>query len=391
MRIEKLDNQGRGIIYVDNKITFVNNALPNEDVEIEITEKNKKYNLAKVIKRNNSSDKRVEPICPFYSTCGGCNLMHMDSSLQDEFKRDKVKDILKRFANLDIDVEFIENKNKLNYRNKITLKVVDKKIGYYKEDTHEVVSIDKCLLASNAINKIVNNLSFINIKDGEIVIKSNYKDEILISIKGEASLNDNIPSNVIGIVINDKTIYKDNYIIDKINESVYKISYNSFFQVNNYIAGKIIDILNDNLSGDNLLDLYCGVGTLGIGLKDKFKSIYGIEIVENAIINAKENAKSNNINNAIYLCGNTDKLIDDLKVSFDTVLVDPPRSGLSKHTLEVIKKINPKTLAYVSCDPITLARDLKNLSDIYKVNKVYACDMFTNTYHVESITILERR
>ena len=199
MKIEKLDNQGRGIIYVDNKITFVNNALPNEDIEFNIIKESKKYNIANCISINSKSEDRVEPSCPFYHACGGCNLMHMNLSFQDKFKKSKINDILKKYADLDIDISYIENEIKYNYRNKITLKVINGVIGYYKEDTHEIVKIDKCLLASNAINKIVNNLSFINIKDGEIVIRSNYKDEILISIKGEASLNDNIPSNVIGI------------------------------------------------------------------------------------------------------------------------------------------------------------------------------------------------
>lgn len=199
-----------------------------------------------------------------------------------------------------------------------------------------------------------------------------------------------MPSNISGIILNNKCIYKDNYFYDYIDDMKFKVSYDSFFQVNNYMASNIFKILRNNVKGKNLLDLYCGVGTLGLSLKDNFKNIYGIEKVKNAIVDAKHNAKINNVSNAFFYDGDTAKILDKLNQKFDTVIVDPPRSGLNKETLEHIKRINPKTIVYVSCDPMTLARDISELSE-YKVEKANVLNMFPKTYHVESVVILKRK
>ena len=175
-----------------------------------------------------------------------------------------------------------------------------------------------------------------------------------------------------------------------IDDMKFKVSFNSFFQINNYIAGFIFNILRNNLSGKNLLDLYCGVGTLGLSLSNQFKNIYGIEKVDNAIIDAKENAKNNGVNNAHYYAGDTSKLLRKLNMKFDTVIVDPPRSGLNDETRKQVMDIRAKTLCYISCDIMTLARDLNILKEHYNISKIYALDMFPNTYHVECVCILNR-
>ena len=199
-----------------------------------------------------------------------------------------------------------------------------------------------------------------------------------------------MPSNIVGIILNNKCIYKDNYFYDYIDDMKFKVSYDSFFQVNNYMASNIFSILRNNITGKNLLDLYCGVGTLGLSLKDNFKNIYGIEKVKNAILDAKHNAKINNVKNAFFYAGDTAKIIAKINQKFDTVIVDPPRSGLNKETLNHLKKINPQTIVYVSCDPMTLARDIKELEN-YQVKKTNVLNMFPRTYHVECVCILNRR
>ena len=151
-----------------------------------------------------------------------------------------------------------------------------------------------------------------------------------------------------------------------------------------------LKILKSNLKGKNLLDLYCGVGTLGLSLKDNFESRCGIEKIENAIIDAKENALINNCHNAHFYTGDTYEVLKDINVSFDTIIVDPPRSGLNEETRNLIIKLKPDKLCYVSCDPFTLARDLNILNKYYDVEKINALDMFPNTYHVECFCILER-
>lgn len=393
MKITKLDNQGRGITHQDGKIIFVENALEDEEVSIIITQDKKKYAHAISTEIRYENENRVIPKCPYYKKCGGCNLMHINYAYEETYKLNKIKEILKKYANIDFDVRLIKNDRELFYRNKVTLKVENNKFGYYNANTHEFVEIDSCLLASSSINKIINDHNFIDIKNGEIVIRSNYQDEILISIKTDDDYNikENIPSNIKGIVINGKSIYKDNYFYDYIGDLKFKVSYNAFFQVNNYMAKQIFDILNNYLSGKNLLDLYCGVGTLGLSLKDKYNNIYGIEKIGNAIKDAKYNAHSNNIKNAHYYTGDTSKILKKLNVKFDTIIVDPPRSGLNKETIDQILAISPKNLAYISCDPMTLARDLKILINSYNIEKINALDMFPNTYHVETVVILSKK
>ena len=392
MRIEKLDNQGRGITFVDGVITFVEDALPLEDVEIEITEKNKKYNIAKVIKRNNSSDMRVEPKCPFYHECGGCNLMHMDSSYQSEFKIQKIKDILKKYAGIDTEVTFIKSDKDLYYRNKIELKVHNNTYAYYNSESHDRVDIAKCLLASDAINEIVDYHSFMDIKNGDITIRSNSDNELLIVVKCDRfEFFNDPPSNVKGVVVNDKIVYGNNFFFDTIGDYKFKVSYTAFFQINNYIANEIFNILKENIKGNNLLDLYCGSGVIGIALKDNINKIIGIEINKNSILDANDNAILNRVNNYKYYVGDTSEVLPTIKDDIDVVIVDPPRSGLNSKTLDDILKISPNQIGYISCDPMTLARDINILKDYYNIKKVYALDMFPNTFHVETVCILKLR
>lgn len=392
MKIEKLDNKGRGITYYNGLITFVNNALPDEEVKINITSENKKFYTADALEISNDNKNRVLPKCPYYNTCGGCNLQHINIEYEDEFKENKVKEILRKYASVDVPLKINKNDKELFYRNKITLKIEDGKWGFYNDSTHKLCEISQCLIANNSINEFLKQ-NTLKINNGVITIRSNYEGYLLLIITTEEKLDinkDNLPLNISGIILNNKCIYKDNYFYDYIDDMKFKISYDSFFQVNNYMASNIFKILRNNVKGKNLLDLYCGVGTLGLSLKDNFKNIYGIEKVKNAIIDAKHNAKINNVSNAFFYDGDTAKILDKLNQKFDTVIVDPPRSGLNKETLEHIKRINPKTIVYVSCDPMTLARDISELSE-YKVEKANVLNMFPKTYHVESVVILNRK
>lgn len=393
MKIEKLDNKGRGITYYNNLITFVNNALPDEEVEISLVSENKKFYIAdaKLIKNENIN--RVLPKCPYYYSCGGCNLQHINIEYEDEFKENKIIEILTKYAGIIPTIKINKNDRELFYRNKITLKIVDHKWGYYNESTHKLCEISKCLIANNTINNFLDYKDLFKIKNGTITIRVNYQDELLLIITTEDKINLNflnMPSNIVGIILNNKCIYKDNYFYDYIDDMKFKVSYDSFFQVNNYMASNIFSILRNNITGKNLLDLYCGVGTLGLSLKDNFKNIYGIEKVKNAILDAKHNAKINNVKNAFFYAGDTAKILAKINQKFDTVIVDPPRSGLNKETLNHLKKINPKTIVYVSCDPMTLARDIKELEN-YQVKKTNVLNMFPRTYHVECVCILNRR
>ena len=394
VKIEKLDDFGRGICYIDNKVTFVSNTIPNDLVEIKITKEFKNYNEGKLINILIPSKKRIEPKCPYFSKCGGCVLQNMNYKDTLEYKKQKVINIFKK-NKLEINPIVIENANYYNYRNKISLKVIDKKIGYYEPKSHSIVEIDSCLVASNSINKTIQLIKKMNIINGLVTIRCNKNDEILIIIESKDKLNidvDSIKENIklVGIVINNKLFYGEDFLYENINGIFYKISYDSFFQVNPHIASKIFDIIKENInSNETVLDIYSGVGTLSLTASTVAKKVIGIEIVENAVLNAIHNAKINKINNVDFLLNDATKAITKLNLFFDKVIVDPPRAGLTKTVIDTIKKIKPKEIIYVSCDPQTLVRDIKLLSDLYIINKFYIADMFSFSYHVESVCILK--
>lgn len=393
VKINKLDNLGQGIAYINDKVCFIKNALPGEIVDIEIKSDKKKYQKAEIKKINKKNEYRKENICPYHNLCGGCTLGHLSYEKALEYKTNKLKEIILKNTNLNINPIMIKNNKEYHYRNKITLKIKDYEWGYYNSESHNFVAINKCLLAKNSINKIVENQHVFHIKTGEIIIRSNNLNEILISIKTDETYEielDKINNlNIIGIIVNDKVIKGKNHFYHSINNIKYKISYNSFFQVNDYICSQIFNILNNMNLGHTILDLYCGVGSLGLSVSNKVKKIYGIEIIENAIIDAKHNANLNNIKNAKYYVGKVENNINKINDEIDAIIVDPPRKGLNN--LDEIINIDAKNVIYISCDPITLGRDLNVLKDYYDIKEAYALDMFPNTYHVESMVLLMKK
>lgn len=396
MIIEKLDNHGRGICYINNKITFIENALPNEEVEIKITKENKKYNEGIVTKYIKKSSKRIEPKCPYFEECGGCNLLNTTYEETIKYKKDKLESIMSKYAKINKNIDIIESQNTLNYRNKITLKVINNKYGYYVSNTHKLVPINNCLLAEQPIKEFIKDINKLNIKNGEVIIRSNYNEELLIVINTKDKINPDIEylkenHKIVGFIVNNELINGDNKFIEIINNKMFQVSYDSFFQINRYICGKLFELINDNIKeGETILDLYCGVGTLGLNA-NKAKKIYGIEIIPNAIINAITNAKINKQNNAYYMVGNTSKCINKINDKIDTIIIDPPRSGLDEITRNTIIDMKPNKILYISCDPMTLARDLNILKEYYNINLIKGLDMFPYTYHVECVSVLCRK
>lgn len=395
--IEKLDNQGRGICYLNNKITFVENALPTEVVKINLTKESKKFNEATVTEYITKSTSRVESPCPYFNICGGCELLNLSYKDTCKYKKEKLEGILSKYANIKTDIEIIESKNNLNYRNKITLKVEKGKYGYYESKSHKLIEIKKCLLAEPAITNFLNDIEKLNIKNGEIIIRSNYNSELLIWIKTKDNINPDISylkshHKIAGIILNDKPIDGDSSFIEIINHQLFTVSYDSFFQVNRDICSKLFNLVNKYIEEDEIiLDLYCGVGTLGINATKKAKKAFGIEIVKNAVLNAITNSKINKRDNIYYMLGDVSVCLPKIKDKIDTIIVDPPRAGLDKVTKQTIIEFSPNKIIYVSCDPMTLARDLKELSSYYNIIEIKGLDMFPHTQHCESITILARR
>ena len=395
VKIEKLDYYGRGIAYIDNKIVFINNALPGEIVEIKIVNDKKRYSEANVLKYIKKSEKRNEPKCQYYSICGGCDLMHMNYEDQLEFKLNKVKEIVTKHANIQPElVKKIIFKNEYNYRNKVVLKVKDK-VGYYKKSSNDVVYIDECLIADSKINEVIKKINSMDLYNiNEITIRKLDKIIICIDLIKDRKLDDFIDTFKEHNIIkkNDGKhllINGNNYITTKVNNLEFRVSIESFFQVNNEVMyelyNKILNYIKSN-KNSNVLDLFCGTGTIALFISNYSKEVIGIEVNSQAINDALVNKEINYIKNVNFILGDVEKNINNLK-QIDTIIVDPPRSGLTKKTIDHILNINPKSLIYVSCDPLTLARDI-NLINNYDVDEIVLYDMFPNTYHVESLVLL---
>ena len=396
MKIERFDDLGRGISYINNKVTFIDKVVPEDIVEIELTKEKKKYNEAKLIKIIKPSPLRIDAKCPYFSKCGGCQFQNITYENTIKYKKEKIVNIFSKHK-ISIFPEVITNISPYNYRNKITLKVNNYKIGFYINKTHNLVEINKCLLANPAINASIPLIKRFNICNGEVTIRCNQNAEILIVINSQDNLN--IDTNylkskikLVGIVVNNKTYYGENSLFERMNNLLFKISYDSFFQVNPFIASQLFQIIGDNIdSSDKVLDLYCGVGTLSLMAAKKAQKVLGIEVVPNAIINALFNARINDLNNTQFVINDASTAISKIKPDFNKIIVDPPRSGLTKNIIDVLLKIKPDAIIYVSCDPQTLVRDFTLLSSIYEIKKSYILDMFSYTYHIETILILTKK
>ena len=381
--IESVDDIGNGVTRINNIVVFVPYTLNNEKVKIKIVSISKRFAVGKVIEFITKSDKRCEVKCNCYNECGGCNFLHIN--FNDELSI-KINYINKLF---NTNINTVLTNNEYNYRNKATFHIKDGKIGYYSEKTNNIIEINNCLLLDNRINDIYNYLKEHELSTiSEVIIRVTTND-IMIVFKGEKyDINDIINHfNITSIYLNDKLIYGESYIIEKIDNIKYSIYPDSFFQVNKDNMKIMYDKAREYAGyGNNLLDLYCGTGTIGIYLKDNFKHIDGIEINKDSIKNANINKKLNNINNINFVCGDASIAKNN---NYDVIIVDPPRSGLSKKVINFLSKSNAKRIVYISCNPKTLKRDIDLLNN-YKMIKLEIINMFNKTKHIECITLLEK-
>lgn len=390
--IEKLDHFGRGIAKINEKIVFVPNTLKGDVVVIEIVKDNSSYALGKVVKYI-EKQKRLSP-CKYSNICGGCHLIDMDYSSQLEFKKEKIKELFKKNLGVDIILDDVIIGNKSNYRNKINLHVDGEKVGFYALESHDLVEIDECYITKKEINDLLPKVKDLaqNNNIDEVMIR--YHNGLILSIKGNVS-KDFLLKNFNDcslIYLNNKKI-KGNEVIENILDKRFRVSPKSFFQVNTEVCSKMFLKVRSyikNKSFNKALDLYCGTGVIGILISDLVNEVVGIEVISDAIEDANYNKRINDINNISFICDKVENRIDSFK-DIDLVIVDPPRSGLDKKSITNIMTIAPKEIIYISCDPTTLTRDLKELRGKYDISNVSIADMFPNTYHCESITVLKRR
>lgn len=395
-KITKIDNFGRGIGYSNGKIVFVENTLPGDEINLEIKYENRKYAEGVASSFIKKSETHIKSDCPFFEKCGGCQLRHMSYEFENNYKLDKTKDILTKFGKIDPNVVgeivFFENEN--YYRNKVVLKA-NNKVGFYEKKSNNLVEIDNCLLLDDNMNSYIelfNQLDLSKIKD-IIIRKSEFTKEIMVVISGEVdieSLNE-IIAKASSVIVNNEVISGNGYITEKLGEFVFKISPNSFFQVNTkgaeVLYNEVLKALDE--TDKNIVDLYCGTGTIGIYVSKNRDNIYGIEINEEAVMDARFNAESNGIVNAEFKIGDANSLKTDLTFKPDAIIVDPPRVGLGKYVIEALLETEAPKIIYVSCDPTTLARDIYLLSEKYNVTSVTPVNMFPRTYHVENVVKLE--
>lgn len=397
LKIERLDHHGRGIGHLNGKVVFVHGAIPGDVVEVNITRDLDKYMEASIALFKEKSKERVKSKCPYFGVCGGCHIRHLSYENTLEFKKNKVQEILKKYAGLEVDIRIVKNKQKDFYRNKIELQVVDGVYGFFKTGSHEIVEIDRCMNAEEPINTILRSTNLLNITNGLVVIKANYNGEIILNIKSENEVKIDIEAlrdkcKLVGIIWNDKPIFGADHFIEIVDGSLFKETYNSFFQVNRYINEELFKLLKENVdAGSTVVDMCSGVGTLSICASKTARKVYGIEIVENAVRDALVNARMNKVDNVDFLLGDAYKRLSKIEEKYDTIIVDPPRSGLTREALETMLDTIPQKIIYISCDPVTLSRDLSVLKNKYDIEKFYILDMFSYTYHVESMVVLIKK
>ncbi|CAB1253434.1 methyltransferase of m5U747 and m5U1939 in 23S RNA [Clostridiaceae bacterium BL-3] len=449
LKIDGMGYQGEGIGKINGFTVFVPGALPGEKVNIKVIKVNKSFAFGKLFHVIEPSSERVNPSCPIYKRCGGCQLQHMSYRAQLNFKKNRVKDCLERIGKFQVAETISENglklydtigmKNPYRYRNKVQLPVgrfnSKLKIGFYANRSHDIIDMDSCLIQNESADEAVKfirewiekyNIPVYDEKagrgivrhimirkaftTGEIMVvivtygsKLPAKDEFIEILTGNishiVSIIQNINDKKTNVVLGQKsiTLWGKDSISDYIDNFKFNISPLSFFQVNplqtRVLYHKALEYAG--LTGNEIVfDAYCGTGTISLFLSQKAKKVYGVEIIEAAVENARINAAENGIHNVEFITGKSEEIIPRLieqGTRADVVVVDPPRKGCAAALLHSIADMAPRTIVYVSCDPATLARDLAILRDLgYVAEKVQPVDMFPETAHVECVVKLVR-
>ena len=440
--VDIIDNgyEGEGIAKIENFTVFIPGTIKGEKVKILIVKVLTSHAFGKILEIIKESNKRNESDCNTYKRCGGCNLRHIKYEETLKMKQNAVQSLVNKTLNTKIKVkETIGMENPYFYRNKAQYplgldKAGNPTIGIFANRTHEIIPIKKCYIQNEKSQKLAkfvfeflvnNNISIYNEKTKKglvrhivtkVGIRTNQIMCVLVingkSIPKEEKLVKDILNNfpeVKTIVKNINTkdtnvimgnqninLYGNGYIEDILGDFTFKISPLSFYQVNPIQAEKLYNIGVEaaKISKDDVVfDLYCGIGTISLFMSKFAKKVYGIEIVEEAVKDARENALKNNVTNAQFIAGDVEEILDDLvnvkKILPDIIMIDPPRRGLDSRSIDNILKVRPKKLVYISCNPATLVRDLARLEEVYGVEEIECVDMFPFTNHVECVALIE--
>lgn len=430
---ENYTYDGMGVVRLDGFPFFVKGLMQGEKAFLVVTKVKKTYGYARVVELLDESLQRVTPSCPLAKRCGGCQLQHMSYEEQLTFKQHKVQEVMKRIGHLDLEVLPVKGMDTpFFYRNKaqipFRLESDGLHCGFYRINSNDIIDMDVCAIQSTAINAVYADVRKLLEQDEKtaslmrhVLIKHAFATKemmvVFITRKNDAAKLKKIGEQLIRLHPNIKSVImninerKDNvilgdqetvlcgkeYITDQMETFSFHISSRSFYQVNPVQTKVLYEtaLKACQLHGDEtVLDLYCGVGTISMFLARHAKKVIGIEIVGPAIVNAKENARRNNITNVEFICSDAAdyaKKVVDNKIKLDVVCVDPPRKGCAASVLENIVQMSPKRIVYVSCDAATLARDLHILEGLgYKTQMVQPVDMFPQTYSVETVVLLSK-
>ena len=411
--IEKFGAFSEGVARDDGKAIFIKGALPGEVVFAKPTLIKKSFTKAKLVNVISPSKDRVPPQCAFFDVCGGCSLQHLSYTAQLDYKVQLVKETLKKVGGIDAKVDKIIASDKIfRYRNKLSFPVRNKKIGLYEESSHSVVDIDDCLLQREWNKPLIKALrAFMTDhrllgydeqkgdirhivareKDGSICItlvtaKRIKIDGFLRYIPFDNfALYQNVNSK------NNNVILSDEFYLVGGKGKYPDFHPASFYQVNDYIEDRLYNDVLTECQGDTVIDAYCGAGNLTLQIASKATFVYGLEICKQAVDEANNKANKLRALNVQFICGDCKDEFPSIAAKAQgnvTVLFDPPRKGVDENTLKATLDHAPQKIVYVSCNPATLARDLKPLTSAYTVQKVMAYDMFPMTSHVETIVCL---
>lgn len=434
-----LDDEGKGIVFSkDFGTLFVPGLLPSEKglIRVYFDKKTHKGKECELVKRLTSSPLRVKPLCPYYEKCGGCTLMHLQYAEQLKYKTKKVQDLIHKFASLDIEVKpCIGMDNPYRFRNKVQVPV--KKIkgeavtGFYENNSHHLIPSDDCLIETektvgiiNYIKKIFNKykvepydedrqtgfIRHILVKEsrfyGEVMVvlvtaseeyegKKNFIRLLTSRFPEIHTIVQNINPRKTNVILGQKEIiwYGNGKIKDRIFDNDFLISARSFYQTNPLQTEKLYGLVikDASLTGkEKVLDAYSGTGTIGMSLARKAKEVTCVELEKEAVADAKKNALLNKLTNVRFVEDDCTRwiLTNYEHEHFDVVILDPPRKGTTEEFASSVKKIHPDKVIYVSCNPVTLARDLNYFKDMYKIDRVETVDMFPHTSHVETVVLL---
>lgn len=442
MTVDDIGTQGEGIGKIGGFTIFVEGALPGEEIEVLIVKLKKSFGYGKLVNVIKKSAERCKPACPAARQCGGCSLQHLSYRGQLAFKTNKVRENIRRIGGFeDIAVSpAIGMENPWNYRNKAQYPINAGRdgsinMGFYAARSHRIVNCDDCLIGrkeNKAILRIVkefmlqNNISPYDEETGRGIVRhlliryGYHTDQIMVclivnskgfkykkqladafsSVKNVVSLAVNYNTEATNVIMGDKTeiISGKPYIEDYIGSLKFRISPHTFFQVNpvqtEVLYKKALEFA-DLKGNETVIDAYCGAGTISLFLAARAKQVYGVEIVPQAIENAKQNAEINGITNADFFVGKSEEEIPRLYnegIKADVIVVDPPRKGCDVKLLDMLLDMLPDKIVYVSCDSATLARDMKYLckDGAYRAEKVQPVDLFPFTNHVETVVLMSR-